>query len=474
MSDDTTTGDTRPPWRRPGVILWCVIIAVLLSVPLWLVHVRNRGKNALNAVFAQHEAEGLGGSPDHLLDGLREIDRTATAEFLAELMGAANGLTPPVLPYRERTEWVLGRVEEPSPKLTVNRDARTATIATCIRVLSPGNVGASAPYHLRRTFPDGRYPAARVVSMGVPNLIAARNISSLLRIEALMSDDPVPALQSLDGLIAAFEPPGLLITGMIAISLRGERDGGYLDCAILGNVTEEQARGWLDDERREVDLVADSMAGERLLFAGSIARGIRVGTLPGGFWGGGGGGGKIPLVGKAKSGFDRWLHGARDMAYVISQEGGMEKALRARQPMPRVLPGDAEGIAAIALPNLESIFGTAVDGHARARLHRLAARVVFLARAKGRLPANDAELRAWMGDRASLLDGEGIERKLLYNRSAPERFQLQVDPTVKAAPIWKSVRTNETEVDVSQPLSVPYRTTGRAIDVQLRPAPAGK
>jgi hypothetical protein len=425
--------------RRRGTVAVVVLAAAVAAVALWLPSSawwnRRRGRAALEEAFARHRAAGLGSVPEDLLPGVPPVDPGLQRCWTA-LMGAGKEINPTVAIGRfEAERWAAAGRTGPVPeKAAAGRELSKWLREEADGILAAGRpVGGALGDWIAAGKPNLREP----LDFPAQNLLGAKVLHNAFALEAILADDPRPSLESIDRLVAAFDHPGSLIDGMIAVSLDALRDQAYAFAAWDGRLPREMGDRWLAETPKEPLRVAQCLRGERLLRFGPFARGIAAGTLdlerasliPG--WEDGG-----FVNPKADvSGWDR--HGIAACALALERYAALEAAVREGRAPAAFDPG-AGPAADLARRCFVGDFRAAAHSvllqRQNARAHRLLVRAIRMAEA-GAPPESEEGFRTRLGKDAALLDPGPCDLRLLYERPAPGRVRVRIDPASPRSPL---------------------------------------
>lgn len=311
-----------------------------------------------------------------------------------------------------------------------------------------------------------------------PNELITRGLAEWLRHHAVLSNDPTQDLSDLDALQTALARPATAYNAMIANGIAHLRDLTYLELAIRNQLPATAGERWLREVSRSLEMVGDGLLGDRILSADMYTVGFDVGLIR--FMGNhinSSGGWRWSQLGDVAAMPWVWATTWDDLPLMTTYTGQMAASLRDESSAP--CPSFAAFRNSLTLygrystaPKMEFLSYYAIEaaeqeaGHRQARL---AVRILALFRDSG-LPTDQADLLARLGDAQALLVRQN-RFTLRYERPAPDRFRLVIDPA-SPSPDFDDPRNMpaRTKAAGSPPSASPL-TTEPFVEIQVPPTP---
>ena len=307
-----------------------------------------------------------------------------------------------------------GPVVEEHERLRSDMDELTARLRTDRACLT--SVCWLEPlFALERDAFDG-YPL-RLPSLG-KTVAAARWYAY----EVMVAVDPTPALEDLQRLGRALSHSGTVIDRMCARGVNRIRSRTFLRLRLRGEAPQAMVRAWIEEPSHEIQRLVEDVHMSRIRYAATVGRDVDQGRWLAR-------NADLDLEARARW----WWRGAGDVAAWLELCRAFEGYLRHEVPAEEVRRREGERLARsgrpIASADLHaSYLEQALRANAMHRLPRVAASVLGFREDEGRLPSDEAELRAWMGPSAVGLDAAPFALGLRYERRSPDRFGIHMDP----------------------------------------------
>ncbi len=250
-------------------------------------------------------------------------------------------------------------------------------------------------------------------------------------VEAMRLADPEPVLRTLERLDRAIEPIGLFMDLMQRVRVVEYRDRIYLRLALGGSLTPARSAAWLAEPPLPMDALAQVYRSERLMLAEPIAEDLANGdgeltrrTF----------GRRRSVLRWARNEFYLRMQGPRDAGRLVQALTKLEQHARGKAPdsiFAEIDTWQADGgpIINLWLADSRAILQSVVTARATQRAMRLAARAVAMGDGARGLPADDAAFRRRLGTAAVLLDTGRFDLGLRYERPAPDRVRIALDPS---------------------------------------------
>lgn len=374
--------------------------------------------------------------------------------------------------------WVTGHGPLPDavPKLIADadKDLQPALLAVRSGTLVLSRFGwANEPS--TPSWPPGN-PVPFIYTLRAPYMTNAPLLAEWLHHHAVLSDDPTQDLVDLDALHRALSRPAVAQDAQVAITIARIRDRTYLALAIRDRLPAIARERWLAETSHAVERAGDSLLGERIITTEEIAARIDCGLVR--FltthiywrsWSSPGQCARFTWI---------WATGWDSLPQFATFTDQAATSLRGdpRVPFPDFskftndLPWfDSFHIAMRLEYLLSQTLRSALEQEAGHRQAQLAVRILALPR-DGGLPADQAELLTRVGDAQAQLTARN-RLSLRYERPAPDRFRLVVDPASPIpdfdTPEGMSARTR----GAGLPPSTSPLTVQPFVEIQLPPAP---
>lgn len=418
-------------WQWTGLSLLLVIV----SIEVWVKIEQHIGALEIQRVIAALHAAGKTTTIDEL--------RALSPPIDAQLQGNWNAWTEHVLdlnvplliplPYHEWRDWIAGNVPNPPNGILDDLNKNRPLIDEARLLLRRDSLVISSSAWLAIDIPTGKreidesdmatWPKNR------PNLLVIRLLWDWLKRDALLSSSPADDLGDLDRLSHSLSHPALLIDAMIAISAEDNRNQTYLELAIAGRLPPSLRKDWLAEPSSELTMIADGFRGERILFTPTMIAHLS-GYLPT----------LIDDYGMSTRHIMEWTNGLREIAFDIDIESRFEALLRnditLQSPNKDDIDHKIQAIGGFA-KMIPFQYSLGLDGEATHRLARLAMRILVATQKGSPLPSSqeEKEILDLIGD-GNLLDPGGGCLKLRYDRIAPDRFSVSVDPKGPFPPFY--------------------------------------
>lgn len=494
-----TEAITTKRWKpRLWQMIVCAIVFVLLACFVALLVVRANGRARW---FAYVEAEQAAGRPittDYFTVHTPLLDRAVQKAWDSWATGFASTPTGGARPaYRVASTsqnlsatlakhrpawdaWVTGHGPLPDavPKLIADAemDLQPALIVLRTDKLVLSRFGwAGEPRTIGMSGLHGPLPF--VYTLRGPNGSNEPMLAEWLHHHAVLSDDPSQDLADLDALHRALDRPAIAHDAQVAITVARIRDRTYLALAIRDRLPAAARERWLEEASRAVELAGDSLLGERITTPNEIATLIDRGLIRflnthiGNWW-------SWSSPGQCATLTWIWATGWDSLPQIASFTGQAAASLRSDPPVP--FPDFAELKADLSwfgrfnlAPKMEFLFShtlrPSLEQEAGHRQAQLAVRILALMRSSG-LPTDQADLLARVGDAQALLVRQN-RFTLRYERPAPDRFRLVIDPA-SPIPDFDDPRNmpEHTKAAGSPPSTSPL-TTEPFIEIQVPPTP---
>lgn len=491
-----TEAITTKRWKpRLWQLLVGAIIFALLACVVVLQVMRANGRARW---FAYVEAEQAAGRPitlDYFVTKAPPIDRAAQAAWdgwatsfvstpstSARLSGArsASQILSNSLPKHRPAwgAWVTGHGPLPDavPELIAN--AEKGLLPALIALRSGKLVLSSFDWAGKPLTPSWWHvspPGGH--SLRGPNWSTEPVLAEWLHHHAVLSDDPTQDLADLDTLHTDLARPAIPQDAHVAITVARVRDQTYLELAIRDRLPTSARERWLVETNRAVEIAGDGLLGERIIAPSHFTTYIDTGlvrfldTQIGSWW-------SWRSPGQCAQLTWMWATGWDSLPQIAAFTDQAAACLRGdtSAPFPDLdkLKADLPWFGRYSLaPKLELqlryLIDLAIAQEANHREARLAVRILALSH-DGGLPADQAEMLARMGDAQTSLVRQN-RLTLRYERPAPDRFRLVVDPVSPVpdfdTPAGMSARTKA----AGSPPSTSPLTIGPFIEIQLPPTP---
>jgi len=432
------------PRRRRIVIAVAVVLAALAAVPF---AVRAHGRSLLAEVRARHAAAGLGTSARDLAALLPPVD----ADLQRRCDAQERAMNDPMIQERvqeamsrsgdeEREQvdaWIVGACDAPPDSLDAGLERLRPIMEPYAAILREDGLLLGTAARLSSV------PASTTVRFRdvLPLMLSKINVwteaTRWLRSSALRGPDAGPFLDSLDGQYRALLHPASQVDAIMANLFAAERDRTYVELGLLGRLPPDRAVRWLVEEPEHLRRCADGLRASRLLFLSAVADGLADGSVGAGDLGPGAPSWGSPgdWLARAQLGPDLWLRGMEYLAQLLDLHVDAEARLRG---LPATLDpetirswttGAPKGsVVSSALSGFEAYGRSGIGGRTLRRMARLVVRTLACRAERGRLPADDAELRSWLGEAASALDPGPLDLPIRYESPAPGVLRLAPDP----------------------------------------------
>lgn len=455
--------------RRFRVRWWHGLIVFVICLPLvgFLIAVisRNNGESRYAEAVAARQALG---QPATVADFVALAPTVDTSIQDAWHAWQANYLKLPVIFMKAHTEsWerFVPGTDEITIEIRDYVEGRRQVIAPARKLLRDPNLVISGFGFAAADLPPERRGILATSALRIPNLLATRHLAEWLAYEALSAADPLVALSDLDALLHKLDPPCTLIGTMIAVAISTIRDGAVFALCWRGDLPEHYRTAWLAETPHHLRWTARGFDSEICLLWGGVAHSLTNGELFGGLTA------STPTLPwwLSRSGWQIWSQGFHECAIGITWIGAWSDRLEGRRPdalpMPTYGTLGPSPITAILLPNLSESATTALTATTRHRQIRLAVRI--MSRPEVQLPADEVELGVRLSD-AHVLDPGGDALALSYERLAPDRFRLSVNPHAPGPNIIEASRIADLGMSVGTPASSePYVLDRAMVEVQV-------
>ncbi|MBA3684098.1 MAG: hypothetical protein H0W72_02520 [Planctomycetes bacterium] len=321
--------------------------------------------------------------------------------------------------------WVAGRSACPHTVVDIVEGLRPRLVPACALLQGHQDLVLGLPGWAAVDLPPGRRAHADITRARSANLASSRDLVQWLRYEAVLAQDPIPALVLLEAAARAHAHPGTILDALIALRVGGLRDRAYLDLAVQGRLPDELAAPWLAEPAQAFTLIAAGFDGEVATHVAGWAD--VVAHLPA--WASTDSANLFETssrVGKVWRNFRIWTSGHQDCARVVEAYGGVADHLRGMSEIP--IPSEAAltsrfgPLGCMIASNVIRSADSALAGDVDHRLVRLAVRLLAMARGDG-LPLYAVDLENALGDITALRPGGG-HLAIAYESLASNRFRL--------------------------------------------------
>lgn len=410
--------------RRFRVRWWYGLIVVVVCLPLSGLVIakimRETGKAQYEAAVEARRAIGRPATVTDIIALAPAVQPELQEAWYAWQEGYLKLPHTPV-PFSPRwSHYIAGAVELPS-EIHAWVQGRREVFARARVLVRNSNLVISGFGYVAADLPPHRRGIADTAALRLPNLLVIREFAHWLSYESVMAKDPIPVLKDFDALLHALDNPLTLIDAMIAVSVSDIRDAAIFTLAWRGRLPAEYCAAWLREAPNHLFWVARGLESEIALHCAGMANSLDKGdlldwSLPRAWW--------ISL-----SGWRLWSQGYSQCANSVGLLGAWCDRLESRRP--DTLPLATHGVfgpgilTIITIPNFTEAVLVALENSARHRQIRLAVRLLSLPASE--LPADGAELERLLDDPTALNAG-GDSLVLTYERLAPDRFRLSVDP----------------------------------------------
>ncbi len=405
---------------------WLLIATAVLSIVCWIGAMWALERANRRAYVRDTQAlidAGFVVDWDTVAAGIAPADPAALATWTAWCAHA-----PRVEEDSSLTQWIRHGRGAPPPAAQELVEAHRADMASVLPLVRDGRLHFGIRASLHDWLSGPRDPNQLIDVMS--NLSGTRALAQWLRWQALTADDPIPWLDDLDRLVAGGDPPLCLMDGMIGIVTATNRDetrfahirwlGGRLDAehpwlAPIDDLQELSATLWMGERLFSATSMDAFLNGD--LHAGPSAPATWQESLMGGV------NALNPLM------YWQWATLPAGASYARWTLASFETNLRGDPPPPPPsgVGGAGNWLTAIAIPNLLESHVTIGEHYLRARILRMAARLIIDHRDGIAIPSDAAELSARYGNVLAALPGSV---PVLYTREADGGFTLAGDITV--------------------------------------------
>ncbi len=413
--------------RRIPTFVWILASLAILAVGVGAV-VRLHGRGEFAAVQREIAAAGGWTTLAEFIDAV-EVDSALQEEFWD---WSERGVSTPLLSSLvEFEEWVASPPPAVvSPELASALAGRDAHYREALALLErPELVLSGHGYAAADLSPDSTI--GETVTLRIPSLLALRQLATWMRIQAVVSPNgPDPYLVGLDRLVAANSPCGSLLEMMMFNAIGQFRDEAYLACIARGIVSDDRVDRWIKTPPAPFARLAQAMRGERILFQSLLveAEFALLSDLTGSSTLGSTAFEKA--VGVLATPRD-WALLPRDAAratlayYRFERRFGGDRSITVPE-IAADLEDMSTRIGEMSTTLVRSLCKSALKTGVTNRAFRIAGRLFRHFRARGELPATEAELAArWPG----VLRGDGDQLALRYVRMDQRSFRIDADPS---------------------------------------------
>jgi hypothetical protein len=425
---------------RPWHLIVAAIAFTLLALMVVLLLLRSNGRARWQSYLAAEQAAGRPLTVEDFVALAPPVDLSVQASwdawsttYSASTRAPAPNLFDALKPHRRSWDaWVTGYGPLPSALVELFAHEEKA-LAPALVPLRTGRLVLSTFGWAKEDFVPGRSGGFPRRS---PNYFTVWSLSEWLRHHAVLGDDPTQDLADLDALHNALAKPATLRDTDITIAHGYIRDRAYLELALQDRLPIAMRDRWLAEPCHYVEMIGDALISERIQLVTSYANRLTLTCTD-----------FIDANVRSSGGWQwshanniviapwLWVVGWDDLPPIADFLHHAATRLRGEHHEPvldaRTFEAHLHGISPyLAIPYRLNFAGEAVRKDAFHRQIRLAVRVLTLMRSGG-LPADQADLLTRLGDPNAL--HAGVDRRtLLYERPAPDRFRLAIDP---ASPI---------------------------------------
>jgi hypothetical protein len=422
--------------RRRLFVLGAVFVLLFAAPALAILGIRAQRVSRLRALVEERVREGLPTTFEDLRALASGVD-AIEQDRLSEAMSALDALPQDAVPGdsvggvddASLAEWLLGPPGAPPSSLAARVEATEGAVESVTAFARRGRSAPTMVGWLPERRPDGVSikAAAHALEVSMPASATLR-AARWHRYAAVLGGDAEARLRDIEALVGAVSPTASLVEAMMASWMRYQGDRCHLELAIQGRLPTERELRFVTEVPDEATPLADAFRVEATLYGGLFAEDILAGRYP-----------DSRLFHPEFSSKERgmfaavWWLGPSSAATVLEGNRAAERLLRGEpraEGMARIVRhlDDAGSVACIPPPIVEPAVRFHCLREAGARAARLGVRLVSLRRARGRLPTDEAEFRAWLGPAASGLDAGERRLGLRFERVAQDSFRLAVDP----------------------------------------------
>lgn len=380
---------------------------------------RRASRAHLRDTLAAHVEAGMGSDLDDLVAMAPVVDVARQERTFAWMQIRKGEPASYSMPLAE--DWFLDGEATPPEEDLAWADTLRPRMETLRTLLREGPLCLGVFGWLRQDLERIRSTPTGQRQPRLPHLVRLREAHRWLAFEAMVDDDPRPALEDLDRLAGALDTPGSLIDAMIVGACAPMRDRVYVRLALRDKLTTPRLRRWLEAPARGHLWVADAWRGERLLYWAPLGQQVLGGARTEDHFAG------------TQKGLPDWLHGASHVATLLECLAATEAHMRGDVSLDSLRASEApaetlDGPYAQVLANRPSMNAMGVVWRAQHRLARLGVRLARMVRAHGEAPADHDEARRWLGEHAEGLDARAWDVALRYEPLGGKRFRLAIDP----------------------------------------------
>ncbi|MDJ0973053.1 MAG: hypothetical protein QNJ98_01160 [Planctomycetota bacterium] len=357
---------------------------------------------------------------------------------------------------RKDETWYL-QGEAPPEKLLDRHEAERAHMLELSEILeSDGPVLSSIAWLEPDLSRDGHGPYG---PKHIPNILSVRGAMRWYGIEAMLAEDPAPALEQVDRLFEALQPVGSMIDALILAAVDAQRDRIHLRALYRGVLEDDRYERWLAEPSRAKQWHIDAYRAERLVLWEPLARDVLLDRSSA----------KHALYGAsvdAAEELDWRMYARKDLTRVIAAWRLYESYVREQcdaEALDVIEAWEREGgrTLSMSLPGRTGMTWALLGARANHRLARMVARTL---RAGG--PAPD-DLPAEIDLRAA----GRFDVDVHYERLAADRVRFYVPRTTSLPALVEDERTEHhfhgRERRVMDPPPPLGSITGYAIEVRL-------
>jgi hypothetical protein len=397
--------EIRRRWRpRAWQMAAAAIVVLLLATWVALLAIRRHNEHVWAATVPALEAAGYACRIEGWAAELPPVDAPRQERLWLALKAMPEIREPPTF-----AAWLAGTAADPGPDTARLLADHQAAVDEIIALVSDGARADMSGWISADLAAGHRPPASRYSDLG-----AVLSVASWLR-QAALVERSADRVADLDRWAAALGH-GALLDAMLSITVADTVDRTRIACVERGIVDAEASRSWLEAPFPGRDLLRGAWRAERALSTScyldlgpsllSADFGLEM-TDPRAWW--------------------QWAvfpDGASDMArWYAAQEaaaaGGSVPAL------PRGIGGAGSVLVTITRPNLLEAVNAVSERCSAGRLHRLAARLIFVARRGGHVPADESEAAAAIAPIAFAAEAETCAVRYL---AVGAGFRLELDP----------------------------------------------
>lgn len=457
-------------WRVAG---WIGLVLLVLGGLLWVAIAIRRSEmgEKLDELIARHESQGRGTTLAALLESEPPLDADVQARFVRwDQARRKDGVD--FAPEEDSERWFLDDGELPEA-LRASHDALRPAMDELAGILATGRLRVSSLAWLRGALGDEAEPSFEtLVEMRIQASWQLQEAAAWYQVSAFRGDGAA-ALDSLDAIHAALEPVGSILDAMWRFALGAKRDRTYVALAARGMLPAARAKAWLAEPPVPPAEFAAAYRGTRILEKLPLARALAAGDASAGrLFMGHGSGNLWEKIDKEL--YLRWSAG-KDAARVVELTARVADYLRDAKALPALLETEAWRARAgpLLLPELDAwrrFTRNLVWQRTVHRAARFAVRAIGL-RAHGAPPTSDRALCEALGSAAAAMDAGPWSLGLRYERPAPDRVRIVVDPRASLPAHWGPEDLARLAGPVrpgAEPLDVPLEVCERGVEVRVR------